>query len=37
MIIEPTPAKGIEVSSIVITGMEGKADRKVNDEEYRDI
>jgi hypothetical protein len=35
--IEPTPAKGIEVSSAVIIGMKGEGDTKVKDEEYRDI
>jgi hypothetical protein len=34
---EPTPAKGIEVSSAVITGMEDKGDTEVNNEESRDI
>jgi hypothetical protein len=35
--IKPTPSKGTEVSSAVITGMEGERDRKVKDEESRDI
>jgi hypothetical protein len=34
---EPTPAKGIRVSSAVITGMEDKRDTEVKDEESRDI
>ena len=32
-----TPTKGIEVPSIVITGMEGEGDTKVKNEESRDI
>jgi hypothetical protein len=35
--IKPTPSKGIEVSSTVITRMEGEGDKKVKDEESRDI
>jgi hypothetical protein len=35
--IEPTPAKGIGVSSAVITGMEDKGDTEVKDEESGDI
>jgi hypothetical protein len=34
---EPTPAKGIGVPSVVITGMEDKGDIEVKDEESRDI
>jgi len=34
---EPTPAKGIEVPSAVITGIEDKRDTKVKDEESGDI
>jgi len=35
--IEPTPAKGIRVSSTVITGMEDKGDTEIKDEESEDI
>jgi hypothetical protein len=35
--IEPTPAKGIEVSSAVITRMEGEGDTKVKDEECHNL
>jgi hypothetical protein len=35
--IEPTPAKGIGVPSVVITGMEDKGDTEVKDEEFGDI
>jgi hypothetical protein len=34
---EPTPAKGIGVSSAVITGMEDKGDTEVKDEESGDM
>jgi hypothetical protein len=34
---EPTLAKGIEVPSAVIRGMEDKGDTKVKDEESGDI
>jgi hypothetical protein len=34
---EPTLAKGIEVPSTVITGMEDKGDTEVKDEESGDI
>jgi hypothetical protein len=34
---EPTPAKGIGVPSVVITGMEDKEDTEVKDEESGDI
>ena len=34
---EPTPTKGMRVSSAVITGMEGEWDTKVKDEESGDI
>jgi len=34
---EPTPAKGMGVSSTAITGMEGEGETKVKDEESRDI
>ena len=37
MIIEPTLAKGMRMSSTVITGIEGEDDTKVKDEESRDI
>jgi hypothetical protein len=35
--IKPTPAKGNGVPSTIITGMEGKGDTKVKDEESGDI
>jgi hypothetical protein len=34
---EPTPAKGIGVPSVVITGMEDKGDTKVKYEESGNI
>jgi hypothetical protein len=34
---EPTPVRGIGVSSTVIIGMEDKGDTKVKDEESGDI
>jgi hypothetical protein len=34
---EPTPAKGMRVSSAVITGIEGEGDTEVKDEESGDI
>jgi hypothetical protein len=37
MTIEPTPIKGIEMSSAVITRIEGEWDIVVKDEESRDI
>jgi hypothetical protein len=37
VITEPTPAKGIGVSSAVTTRMEGEGDTKVKDEESGDI
>jgi biotin synthase-like enzyme len=35
--IKLAPSKGIKVSSTVITGMEGEGDKKVKDEESRDL
>ena len=37
MTTEPTPAKGMRVSSAVITGMEGEGKIEVKDEESGDI
>jgi hypothetical protein len=37
MTIEPTPIKGVEMSSAVITRIEGEWDIEVKDEESRDI
>jgi hypothetical protein len=34
---EPTPAKDMRVSSIVITGMKGEGETKVKDKESGDI
>ena len=37
MTIEPTPAKGMRVSSTVIIEIEGVGDTKVKDKEPKDI
>jgi hypothetical protein len=37
LIIEPTPAKGMRVSSAVITRMKSEGDTEVKDEESRDM
>jgi hypothetical protein len=34
---EPTLAKGMRVSAVVITGMEGEGETEVKDEESGDI
>jgi len=37
MTIEPTPIKGIELPSIVMTWIEDEGDTKAKDKESRDI